>query len=521
MNYYTIGAKLALLSLALTLACTTPPTPMDLAAEPLIPYPVSLSATSSSFELTSDAAIYTDGDEAVNGVAELLAAYLRPATGFALAVEPMGDTSEEGNIQLSLNPGLDIENPEGYVLTIDEKSVLIQSKNAAGLFMGVQTLRQLFPAKIEMGTAQSGPWKIASGTIQDYPEYTYRGAMLDVARHFFTVEEVKRFIDHIATYKINMLHLHLSDDQGWRIEIKSWPKLTSVGGATEVGGTEGGFYTQEQYTDIVNYAAARHITIIPEIDMPGHTNAALVAYPELNCNPKDPNPKPHFGMEVGFSTLCTDKEDVYRFANDVIFELASITPGPYIHIGGDETHATAEEDYIPFIERIQGIVSNHNKKVIGWDEIANAELLPSSVAQFWDSEENAQASVNQNTKVIMSPAKRSYLDMQYDSTSQYGLHWAAYIEVDDAYQWEPTSYTKGIGRANILGIEAPLWSETVSNISEAEYMVFPRLPGIAEIAWSPTEVRDWETYKVRLGKQKARFEAMGINYYQSARVPWQ
>ncbi|MFK7925624.1 MAG: family 20 glycosylhydrolase, partial [Bacteroidia bacterium] len=281
------------------------------------------------------------------------------------------------------------------------------------------------------------------------------------------------------------------------------------------------FYTQEQYTDIVNYAMARQITIVPEIDMPGHTNAALVAYPELNCNPKDPNPKTHIGIEVGFSTLCTDKEIVYRFADDVIRELAALTPGPYFHVGGDETHATAIEDYIPFVERIQGIVHNHNKIMLGWDEVVNAKLAKTSVSQFWASEENAKKGIDQNTQIIMSPAKRAYLDMQYDSTTQYGLHWAAYIEVDDSYQWEPTEYAEGLSRENILGIESALWSETVSNISEVEFMAFPRLPGIAEIAWSPAEITDWETYKVRLGKQKTRFEAMGINYYKSARVPWQ
>ncbi|MEM6348200.1 MAG: family 20 glycosylhydrolase [Bacteroidota bacterium] len=519
MNYYTIGAKIALLSLTLILACTSPPAsvPMDMAEVSLIPHPVSLRATGSSFNLSKEASIKAEGEAAE--IAELLAAYLRPATGFPLAIS--AGAAASGDIALAIDPALGTTQAEGYELTITEEIVSLKSRDKAGLFMGLQTLRQLLPASIEMTGPQSGPWRIATGEIKDYPEYAYRGAMLDVARHFFSVDEVKRFIDQIATYKLNTLHLHLSDDQGWRIEIKSWPKLTEVGSKTEVGGTEGGFYTQEEYTELVNYAMARQITVIPEVDMPGHTNAALVAYPELNCNPKDPNPEPHFGIEVGFSTLCTDKEIVYRFADDVIGELAAITPGPYIHVGGDETHATAPEDYIPFVERIQDIVHKHNKIMVGWDEIVTAKLAESSIPQFWASEENAQAAVAQNTKVIMSPAKRVYLDMQYDSTSKYGLHWAAYIEVDDSYNWEPTTYTDNIGRENILGIEAPLWSETVSNITEAEYMVFPRLPGIAEIAWSPASVRDWETYKVRLGKQKGRFEAMGINYYPSERVPWQ
>ena len=314
--------------------------------------------------------------------------------------------------------------------------------------------------------------------------------------------------------------LHLSDDQGWRIEIKSWPKLTEVGGSTEVGGGEGGFYTQEQYTDIVKYAAERYVTIVPEIDMPGHTNAALVAYPELNCNKKDPNPKLYTGTNVGFSTFCTDKKIVHDFVNDVIKELAAITPGEYIHIGGDESHVTPMKDYIPFMEMAQQAVIDNGKKVMGWDEITHAKLAENTVAQFWAEAKNAQAGVTQGAKILMSPAKKTYLDMQYDSTTQWGLHWAAYIEIEDSYNWEPTTYAEGITRENIMGIEAPLWSETVTNMEEIEYMVFPRLPGIAEIGWSPASVRDWETYKVRLGAQKARFEAMEINYYPSKQVPW-
>ncbi len=204
------------------------------------------------------------------------------------------------------------------------------------------------------------------------PKYGYRGAMLDVARHFFTVDEVKKYIDLLAMYKINKLHLHLSDDQGWRIEIKSWPNLTNYGGSTEVGGGPGGFYTQEEYIELVSYAQERFITIIPEIDLPGHTNAALASYPELNCNGKSPDL--YTGTEVGFSTLCANKEITFQFLDDVIREISEITPGPYFHIGGDESHVTKEEDYITFINRSQDMVLKYGKKVMGWDEIQNADL---------------------------------------------------------------------------------------------------------------------------------------------------
>jgi hexosaminidase len=383
----------------------------------------------------------------------------------------------------------------------------------------VQTIRQLLPSKVELATAQKGPWKMATGTIRDYPVYEYRGSMLDVARHFFEVEEVKTLIDQLATYKMNRFHLHLSDDQGWRIEIKSWPNLTTHGGSTEVGGGPGGFYTQEQYSDIVKYAQERFITIVPEIDMPGHTNAALASYPELNKSGKAT--ELYTGIEVGFSSLDTHKELTYKFIDDVIRELAALTPGEYIHIGGDESHATKIEDYIPFINRVQDIVEAHGKKVLGWDEIALSTLKPNTIVQYWALAENAVKGVEQGAKVLMSPAKNAYLDMQYDSVSTFGLHWAAYIEVDKGYNWDPANLVPEIKRENIVGIEAPLWSETVSNRFEAEYLIFPRLLGYAEIGWTPAELRNWDEYKVRLANHGERMEAMNISYYPSKLVDWE
>jgi hexosaminidase len=364
-----------------------------------------------------------------------------------------------------------------------------------------------------------GDIRIPAGFISDFPEYGYRGAMLDVSRHFFGVEDVKRFIDFIAMYKMNALHLHLSDDQGWRIEIKSWPKLTEIGGSTEVGGGEGGFFTQEDYSELVNYAQDRHIIIVPEIDMPGHTNAALASYPELNCNGKAT--ELYTGIEVGFSTLCTDKEITYQFVDDVVREISALTPGPFFHIGGDESHVTAHDDYVYFINRVQKIVESHGKRVAGWDEIANASLIEDAVVQFWADVENTVMGVEQGAKVIMSPAKKAYLDMKYDSTTHLGLHWAGYIEVDSAYIWNPATYIKGVTKENILGIEAPLWTETITTMDELEYMVFPRLPGYAEIGWTAPESRNWDEYKNRLARHGKRFDAYEIDFYKSKLVPWE
>jgi len=490
---------------------------MDLSQVALIPQPASLIATGSSFRLTDDTHLYASG-EGATAAAEFLAGSLRPVTGYVLPViAPAAGEPGDGHITLQIQSDTEL-GPEGYELTISEAGVTLTAPAGAGLFYGVQTLRQLFPAQIEAGSPQSGPWEIASGTIRDMPRYGYRGAMLDVARHFFSVQDVKRYIDLLVAYKFNVLHLHLTDDQGWRIEIKSWPKLTEVGGSTEVGGGEGGFYTQEQYAEIVAYAAERHMLIVPEIDMPGHTHAALVSYPELNCDGRDL--ELYTGTEVGFSTFCTQKEVVYEFIDDVIGELAALTPGPYLHIGGDESHVTKMEDYIPFVERVQGIVQKHGKEVIGWDEIANAKLVPGATVQYWAVAENAAKGLAQGAKVLISPAKYTYIDMKYDSTTELGLSWAAYIEVDRGYSWDPVEQVEGITEGDILGIEAPLWAETIDEMADIEYLAFPRMPGYAEIGWSPASSKDWETYRQRLAAHGPRFEALGINYYRSPLVDW-
>jgi hexosaminidase len=321
----------------------------------------------------------------------------------------------------------------------------------------------------------------------------------------------------MAYYKLNRFHMHLSDDQGWRLAINSWPNLATYGGSTQVGGGSGGYYTQAEYAEIVAYAQSRYITVIPEIDMPGHTNAALASYAELNCDGKAP--PLHTGTEVGFSSLCIDKEITFAFVEDVIREIAALTPGPYLHVGGDETHATSAVDYVQFIDRVQAIVQAHGKQMVGWEEIAQSDLLPSSVAQHWHSDQ-ARTAAQQGAKVIMSPASRTYLDMKYDPSTPLGLNWAGTIDVKEAYTWDPATQVSGVSESDVLGVEAALWSETLQTIEDVEFMAFPRLPGCAEIGWSPETGRNWDEYRIRLAAHGPRLTAMGVNFYRSPLVPW-
>ena len=511
----------------------------ELSVVPIIPQPAYVESGRGVFELTKNSIIYVDNATPEwLSVAEALAEKIRPSTGFAMNISVAQQPTLSG-IRLTLVNEPELAT-EGYHLDITEKFVTVSANTAQGAFRAIQTIRQLLPTSIELTSRQDMSWKVPAGVIRDFPSYAYRGAMLDVARHFFSVNEVKRFIDLISLYKMNYLHLHLSDDQGWRIEIKSWPNLTLHGGKTEVGGGEGGYYTQEQYKEIIKYAQERYITIVPEIDMPGHINSALASYGELNggtivpvegrltnvANSNkilDGKSKPtelYTGVEVGWSTLRLEKEATFRFVEDVIREISAITPGPYFHIGGDEAQVTKKEDYVQFINRFQQIVKANGKTMMGWEEIAQGEIGNNTIVQHWNLPKYAMMAVEKGSKLLMSPAKKAYLDMSYDSTSSFGLHWAAFIEVDSAYSWNPATYVDGISKENIIGIEAPLWSETISNMDEVEYLLFPRLPGYAEIGWSQETGRNWKEYKVRLGKHAPRFKAMNIDFYRSKLVPW-
>jgi hexosaminidase len=487
----------------------------------VIPAPAAVRPAGSPYRLTSAARIVVDGGPEVRRIGEYLAGILRPSTGYRL---PVTERREAG-IRLRLAAGETGLGQEGYRLESGPAGVTLTARAPAGLFHAVQTLRQLLPAAVEKRSVQPGPWRVAGGTVEDTPRYGWRGAMLDVSRHFFGVDQVKRYVDQLALYKFNKLHLHLSDDQGWRIAVDSWPLLASYGGSTQVGGGRGGFYTKADYREIVRYAASRHLEVVPEIDMPGHTNAALASYAELNCD--GVAPPLYTGTEVGFSSLCVGKDVTYDFVEDVVRELAALTPGRYLHIGGDEAHSTSHEDYATFMDRVQPVVRKYGKTVIGWHQLTGATPAPGALAQYWgldgtgaQEKERVAAAARNGTGVILSPADRIYLDMKYDKDTPLGLDWAGYVDVRRAYDWDPGAYLAGVPGAAVRGVEAPLWTETIVSSGDVEYMAFPRLPGVAELGWSPRSTHGWDGYRGRLAAQASRWEALGVGYFRAPGVPW-
>jgi hexosaminidase len=441
----------------------------------------------------------------------------------------------EAEIELRIDPA--VAAPEGYTLTVDDRVVIVGA-DEAGLFYGVQTLLQLL-REDEHG------WGFLRAEIQDAPRFGRRGVMLDVARHFFDVDDVKTFIDSTSALKFNHLHLHLSDDQGWRIHIDSWPKLTELSSSTSVDGHPGGFYTKDDYREIVAHAASRHMIVIPEIDLPGHTHAIGVAYPELVEAPVvsdgliaeserlgQPLPvhgKTYLGWGVGHSSVRIHEERTYDFVRDVVRELAELTPGPYIHIGGDESLGTPQSDFDLFAERATAIVVEAGKTPVAWHEMGSAAgIAEGTVGQYWGKTvpegshaEEAAHFVARGGALIMSTADVAYLDMKYTAEFPLGLTWAAIIDVRRAYEWEPTAVLD-VPEQAILGIEAPLWSETTRTLSEVEQLVFPRAAAQAEVAWSPQTApeRTWESFRVRLGSLAPLWKAEGVDFHPADEIPW-
>lgn len=397
---------------------------------------------------------------------------------------------------------------EGYRIDSTAEGITIRAPAAAGHGWAVQTLLQAVAPEAEVSGGQ-GSLSFPLGTVVDAPRFEWRGVMIDIARHFFGLDDLTGVVDLLASYKLDVLHLHLSDDQGWRIAIDAYPALTAVGGASEVGGGAGGFLTREDYETLVAYASRRGVTVVPEIDMPGHTNAALLAVPELNCDGVPP--EPYTGTSVGFSSLCIGDPDVDEFVRTVLAEVAALTPGPYIHIGGDEAHSTTAADYEAFMTDTLAVVEELGKVPVGWEEIGSVDHSGEVVAQHWLDSATAEEAAGSGASIVLSPSSVLYFDMAYGPFAPDGNSWAGTTDTREVYDWEPTA-ALDVDASAILGVEAPLWTELVESPEEIQLRLLPRLPALAEVAWSAPQTRGWESFKARLSSHLHRWSATGVSF---------
>ncbi len=536
--------NLLVLFLLTTLTLHAQPDPL-----PLIPQPVSVQRNTGSFMLPKTAVIGYDKPEA-SRVAETLAQKLNVPTGYAVKAQ----RGNAGAIQLKLNAAPNAQlGREGYTLNAGPKGVVITANDPAGLFYGAQTLLQLLPKEIEGKSVAQAVWTIPAVTITDYPRFGWRGVMLDVSRNFFPKEDVKRYIDQLARLKYNTFHWHLTDDNGWRIEIKSLPKLTSVG-AWRVprsghfgdradpkpgeAATDGGFYTQDDIREVVQYAAERNVTIVPEIDVPGHSMAALAAYPELSCtkqqvfvNPGTPFSEWYgngtFKMKVE-NTLNPSDEAVYTFLDKVFTEVAALFPNPYIHVGGDECykgywaqdagcqdlmkkldirHVEDLQGY--FMNRVEKILTAKGKKFLGWDEVLEGGISPTATVMSWRGVKGGIEAAHLGHDVVMTPSTFAYIDYNQGEASIDPPIYAG-LRLSKSYSFEPVP--DGVDAKHILGGQGNLWTEQIPNLRYAEYMSYPRAWALADVYWSPKESKNWEAFVPRLESHFERADAAGVNY---------
>ncbi|ETN95127.1 beta-N-acetylhexosaminidase [Zhouia amylolytica] len=523
----------------------------------IIPKPVTVTQKDGRFLVDKTIIM---GDEALRNEAEYLSQLLTIASGKKVSYAP-GGTRLGSVIHLGIDES--IEGEEGYTLKVTNKEIIISGKTSKGVFYGIQTLRQLLPANSEKQSVAE--LTIPAVEIQDNPNYQYRGMHLDVARHFFPADFIKKYIDLLAMHKMNTFHWHLTEDQGWRIEIKKYPKLTEIGAyrnGTIVGhypGTEndnkkyGGFYTQDEIKEIVQYAADRHITVIPEIELPGHSSAAIAAYPELSCFPEEPTEVPNNMMsekskelqENGINKVvqeswgvyndvyCAGKDETFEFLQNVLDEVIPLFPSKYIHIGGDECpkanwercpncqkrindEGLADEHELQsyFIQRIEKYLNAKGKRIIGWDEILEGGLAPNATVMSWRGEKGGIESAKQQHDVIMTPNHSCYFDHYQDKDKENEpLAIGGLTTVEDVYNYNPHPEELSAEESKyILGAQANVWTEYIGTTDYVEYMILPRMTALSEVVWVANDTKNWDDFKSRLSAIKDRYDALGLNY---------
>lgn len=398
---------------------------------------------------------------------------------------------------------------EGFTIALAPGSWTLTAADEAGAFWAVQTLAQILRDGV-----------VPTVELSDAPTYPWRGMMLDIARFYFGPEDIRRVVDLAASYRLNTLHLHLSDDQGWRLEIPSRPLLTKLSSAQDVAGGQGGYLTLEDYADLQRYALDRHVVIVPEVDLPGHTHAAQVAYPEIS--PDGAEREPYTGTEVGFSSLHLTSDEAWGFVDDIVATLAEHTLGEYVHLGGDESLTLTREQYVTYMERLGAVAAAHGTKAVFWQEAAGAALPPETLLQYWTSQIEtdhiAQVAREQDVRFIASPGHRAYLDQKYTADFPLGLTWAALIDVEDAYGWDPVTELPGVPAESVVGVEACLWTETPRSFDDLTTLVLPRLPALASVAWGSP--KDYATFSAALAQHGRWWDADGIAFYRSTQVDW-
>lgn len=504
----------------------------------IIPAPASLTQNDGTFKLTKNTKIYTA--EPNLKVAEFFAAKLKASTGYSIEVSSQ---EARNGILLLLDPNLATGNDEGYTLDVTPPGITIKAKTQQGLFYGMQTLMQLLPAEIESSkVVDDVEWNIPAVSIKDEPRFKYRGMLLDPCRHFISVENIKKQLDVLALFKINRVHWHLTDDQAWRIEIKKYPKLTEVGSTrTEKDGTViNGYYTQEEIKEVVKYAADRFITIVPEIEMPGHELAAICAYPELSCTGEQvASPRLLWGVED--IVLCAGKEETFRFLEDVIAEVVPLFPGEYFHIGGDEcpkiywencplcqkrikeeglkgdrNHSPEARLQSYFIQRMEKVLEKYGKKIIGWDEILEGGLAESATVMSWRGEQGGIAAANMNHNVIMTPGSNGmYIDQYQGDPKIEPVSIGGYDPIERVYAYDPVpdSLVKAQKENFVLGVQCNVWAEYLYTNELREYRTYPRILALSEIAWTPVGRKDYKDFERRLDNALVRLDKHNINYY--------
>jgi len=502
----------------------------------IIPVPVKTQVQKGEFVLPQKVVISYQTADGKN-IAQYLADKLKASTGYAVSVG-----GKKGNIDIQISPSLKMAD-EGYRLTVTSKGVVIKAKTGKGAFYGMQSFMQLLPAQIESATKVSGvKWVAQCCDIQDAPRFGYRGYLLDPCRHFITVENVKKQLDLMAMFKVNTLHFHLTEDQGWRIEIKKYPELTSIGSKRLEGdgSTYGGFYTQEEIKDIVDYAAKRYITVIPEVDLPGHMMAAISAYPSLSCKGEQWTPRMVWGVED--IVMCPGKEDMFRFLDDIFREIVPLFPGKYFHVGGDECpktswkncptcqkrikdeglqadgkHSAEERLQSYVINRVEKMLAGYGKKIIGWDEILEGGLSPDATVMSWRGTSGGIAAALQKHDVIMTPGSGGlYLDhYQGDCKIEPVTIASSPAYLSKTYNYEPmpdTLKTLGLEK-HILGVQCNNWSEYMYSNAKMEYQIYPRSLALAEIAWSPASKKNFEDFARRVDANSVRLDEHHVCYH--------